>query len=133
MLQNDKYIEFAEDNTVEILALGGIPSGVDPKDKRTDVYDAKDDAGAAIKYMKEFAGCTLDQLNAMNGSPGGQYNKTGHVPYVSIVDPFTLKEMHGQPGGYAAGGLMKAVAEYKAALKYYPNMREARSALARLQ
>jgi len=116
VLQNDKYIEFAEDNSVEILALGSIQDGIDKKDKRADCYDGKDETGAPVKFMKEFAGCTVEQLMALDGSPASQYNKTGHIPYVSIVDPFTLKELHGQPGGYAAGGLMKAVAEYKAIL-----------------
>jgi hypothetical protein len=133
VLQNEKYIEFADDNTVEILALGSIDDGISKKDKRADTYDAKDEAGAAAKYMKEFAGCTVDQLTAMNGSPGGQYNKTGKIPYVSIVDPFTLKEIHGQPGGYAAGGLMKAVLEAKDQLNKDHGVSVKRSTLKKVQ
>jgi hypothetical protein len=133
VLQNEKYIEFADDNTVEILALGSIDDGINKKDKRADLYDAKDGDGKDVKYMKEFAGCTVDQLQAMNGSPAGQYNKTGHIPYVSIVDPFTLKEIHGQPGGYAAGGLMKAVAEAKDQLNKEHGASVKRSVLKKVQ
>jgi hypothetical protein len=38
------------------------------------------------------------------------------VPYVSIVDPYTLKEIVAQKGGFAAGGLMKAVTEVRSQL-----------------
>jgi hypothetical protein len=111
VLQNDEYIAFAEDNTVEVLALGSIQDGISKKDKRADLYEGKDADGKTVQYMKEFAGCTVEQLEALNGSPAGQYNKTGKIPYVAIVDPHTLKEMKSMPGGAAKGGLIKAVAE----------------------
>jgi hypothetical protein len=113
VLQNEKYIDFADDNTVEVLALGSMQDGIDKKDKRADTYDAKDEDGKPVKYMKEFAGCTVDQLMALDSSPAGQYNKTGKIPYVSIVDPYTLTEIKQMPGGAAAGGLMKEVAAAK--------------------
>ena len=87
MLQNDKYIEFADDNSVEILALGSIQDGIDKKDKRADTYDAKDakdTQGGVIKYMKEFAGATSEQLLALDSSPASGYNKTGHILTMSI-------------------------------------------------
>jgi hypothetical protein len=118
VLQNDKYIAFADDNTVEVLALGSIPSQLDdPKDRRTETYDGKDENGKPVKYMKEFAGCTADQLNALNSSPAGQYNKTGRIPYLSIVDPYTLQEIKQMPGGAATKGLMESVLEAKDTLK----------------
>lgn len=114
MLQNDKYIAFADDNTVEVISLSRLDEALkDPKDRKTETYDAKDEAGNPVKYMKEYAGMTSDQLIALNSSPAGQYNKTGHIPYVSIVDPYTLAEMKSMPGGAAAGGLMDAVKEAK--------------------
>jgi len=117
VLQNDEYIAFADDNSVEVLSLGSIQdAGIDKKDKRADMYDGTDEEGKPVKYMKEFAGCTAEQLIALNGSPGDQYNKTGKVPYVAIVDPHTLKEMKSMPGGGAKGNLIKAVEEAKAAL-----------------
>jgi hypothetical protein len=116
VLQNDEYIAFAEDNSVEVLAMGSIQEGIDKKDKRAELYDGKDADGKDVKFMKEFAGCTVEQLEALNGSPAGQYNKTGKIPYVAIVDPHTLKEMKSMPGGAAKGGLIKAVEEAKATL-----------------
>jgi len=113
VLQNDKYIAFANDNTVEVIALGELQDGIDKKDRRAELYDAKDEAGNPVKYMKEFAGMTVEQLLGLNSSPANSYNKTGHIPYVSIVDPFTTLEMKSMPGGAAAGGLMDAAKEAK--------------------
>lgn len=117
MLQNEKYLAFADDNSVEVLALGSLDKGMsNPKDRRNEQYDAKDENGNPVRYLKEFAGCTVEQLNALNASQAGQYNKTGKIPYVGIVDPHTLKEMKSMPGGSAAGGLMDAVIECKETL-----------------
>lgn len=117
MLQNEKYIAFADDNSVEVLALGDLDKGMgNPKDRRNEQYDAKDDSGNPVRYLKEFAGCTVEQLNGLNSSQANQYNKTGHIPYVSIVNPYDQKEMKSMPGGAAAGGLMDAVTEAKAQL-----------------
>lgn len=126
MLQNEKYIAFADDNSVEVLALGSLDQGMgNPKDRRNEQYDAKDESGNPVRYLKEFAGCTVEQLNALNSSQAGQYNKTGKIPYVGIVDPFTLKEVKSMPGGAAAGGLMDAVTEAKAQLnkEHGPSMK----------
>jgi hypothetical protein len=56
---------------------------------------------------------TVEQVNALNSSPAGQFNDTGKIPYVAIIDPFTLKKMKPMPGGGAAGQLMDAVIEAK--------------------
>jgi hypothetical protein len=117
VLQNEKYIAFADDNSVEVLAFGELDKGMaNPKDRRNEQYDAKDENGNPVRYLKEFAGCTVEQLNALNSSPANQYNKTGKIPYISIVDPQTLKEMKSMPGGSAVKGLMEAVTEAKAQL-----------------
>ena len=126
MLQNEKYIAFAFDNSVEVLALGDLDKGMaNPKDRRNEQYDGKDENGNPVRYLKEFAGCTVEQLNALHSSQAGQYNKTGHIPYVGIVDPYTLKEMKSMPGGAAAGGLMDAVVECKETLnkEHGPSMK----------
>jgi len=134
VLQNDEYIAYADDNSVEVLSLGSIQdAGIDKKDKRADMYDGKDEEGKPVKFMKEFAGCTAEQLIALNGSPAGQYNKTGKVPYVAIVDPHTLKEMKSMPGGGAKGNLIKAVDEAKAALNKEHGASVKRSAMRKVQ
>jgi hypothetical protein len=48
---------------------------------------------------------------ALDSSPAGQYNKTGKIPYTSIVDPFTLQEIKGMPGGQSGKGIIEAVSE----------------------
>ena len=125
MLQNEKYLAFAEDNTVEVIALQRLDEGISKNDRKAETYDAKDENGNPVKYLKEFAGMTVEHVNALNSSPAGQYNKTGKIPYVGIVDPHTQKEMKPMPGGAAAGGLMDAVAECKATLnkQYGPSMK----------
>ena len=116
VLQNDKYIEFANDNTVEVIAEQRVDEGRQKKDPKADEYDAKDEKGNPVKYMKEWPNLTYDEIIALNGSPAGQYNKTGKIPYISIVDPYTLAEMKGLAGGQSAKGVMEAVTEAKAQL-----------------
>lgn len=126
MLQNEKYIAFAEDNSVEVLAFGELDKGMaNSKDRRGEQYDAKDENGNPVRYLKEFAGMTVEQINTLHSSPAGQYNKTGKIPYVGIVDPHTLKEMKSMPGGAAAKGLMLAIAECKEQLnkEHGPSMK----------
>jgi hypothetical protein len=133
VLQNEKYIAFAEDNTVEVLSMGELEKGLkNTGDKRAATYDAKDENGNPVKYLREFAGATAEQLIALNGSPAGQYNKTKSIPYVAIVDPHTGKEMKSLPGGAAAGGLMDAAKEAKDQLnkEHGPSLR--RSLLAKV-
>jgi len=111
VLQNDKYIAFSNDNTVEVLIEERLDEGVQKKDPKADTYDAKDEKGNPVKYMKEWPGLTYDEIIALAGSPGGQYNKTGKIPYTSIVDPYTLQEMKSLPGGQSAKGIMESVGE----------------------
>lgn len=125
MLQNEKYLAFAEDNTVEVIALSRLQEGIDKKDRKAETYDAKDENGNPVKYLKEFAGMTVEHVLALDSSPAGQFNKTGKIPYVGIVDPYTLQEIKSMPGGAAAGGLMDAVTEAKAKLnkEHGPSMK----------
>ena len=116
VLQNDKYIDFANDNTVEVIAEQRLDEGRQKKDPKADEYDAKDEKGNAVKYLKEWPNLTYDEVLALNSSPAGQYNKTGKIPYTSIVDPYTLTEMKGLAGGQSAKGVMEAVTEAKAQL-----------------
>jgi hypothetical protein len=100
VLHNDKYIAYANDNTVEVIAQQDLQKGVDEgKDKRAETYDAKDAEGKPVKYMKEWPGLTLEEMLALHASPAPSYNKTNGIPYTSIIDPFTLKEIKGLPGG----------------------------------
>jgi hypothetical protein len=130
---NKKYIEFADDNTVEVISLDRLEEGIEKKDRKAETYDAKDENGNPVKYLKEFAGMTVEHVEALNASKAGQYNTTGKIPYVAIVDPHTLLEIQKMPGGAAAGGLMDAVVEAKAKLnkEHGPSMK--RSTLQKFQ
>jgi hypothetical protein len=118
VLKNDKYIEFAADNTVEVIAEQDLQKGIDEgKDPRGHMYDAKDENGKPVRYMIEWPGLTLEQMLALHASPASSYNHTGGIPYTSIIDPFTLQEMKGiAGGGHAAKEVMAEVETAKAQL-----------------
>lgn len=109
VLQNDKYIEFADDNSVEVIALQRLQEGIDKKDPKAETYDAKDEKGNPVKYLKEYPGMTVEEMLNLDRSPAGQFNDSGKIPYTAIVDPHTLKKIQGLPGGLSAKGLMEKV------------------------
>jgi len=109
VLQNDKYIEFSNDNSVEVIALGRLQEGIDKNDPKAATYDAKDEKGNPVKYLMEYPGMTVEEMLNLDRSPAGQYNDTGKIPFTAIVDPHTLKRMQGMPGGLSAKGLMEKV------------------------
>jgi hypothetical protein len=116
VLQNEKYIAYADENTVEVISIGEAEKGInDPKDLHGGTYDAKDENGNPVKYVREFAGMTIEQLNALAGAPEAQFNKTGGVPYVCLVDPWTQKEIT-RIRAVSLGGIQKAVEEARAQL-----------------
>lgn len=131
VLQNDKYIDFATDNTVEVLALSRLDEAVAKGDNRnadekrkTETYDAKDKDGNPIKLMKEWPNLTYEQIIALNSSPAGQYNKTGRIPYTSVVNPFTLEEAKQLSGGQGIKTIMEAVIEVeKTFAKEHPQIK----------
>jgi hypothetical protein len=118
VLHNDKYIEYAADNTVEVIAEQDLQKGIDEgKDRRADMYDAKDENGKPVKYMMEWPGLTLEQMLALHASPASSYNHTGGIPYTSIIDPYTLKELKGiSGGGHSAKEVMGEIDVAKAQL-----------------
>ncbi len=105
VLQNKKYIKFADANTVEVIALGRLGEGISKKDKRADTYTTK----SGETYLVEFPGMTVAQMNAVRGSKAGSYNKTGKIPYTAIVNPHTGEEITSLPGGQSSKSLMEAV------------------------
>src|SRR5437867_2942275 len=116
VLQNDKYIEFSNRFSVEVLALGSLQQGIDKKDPKADTYeskDEKDEDGKPVKYLKEFAGMRVEDVLGLESSTAAGYNKTGKIPYTCIIDPYTLNEVKSFSGGISAKGLMEAVAEVK--------------------
>lgn len=116
VLQNDKYIEFSQENSVEIIALGRLDEGISKNDPKAAEYDAKDEEGKPVKYMVEYAGMTRDEMLALDHSKAATYNDTGKIPFTCIVDPYTEKEMQRFSGGQSAKTLMEAVATQKKVL-----------------
>jgi hypothetical protein len=103
VLQNKKYLEFANENTVEVLALQRLPEAVQKKDVRAVAYKAKGADGKEELFMLHWPGLTLADIEGMNSTKAGSFNKSGKIPYVSIVDPWTEKEIKGYNGGSAKG------------------------------
>jgi hypothetical protein len=113
VLQKDDYIDFAEENTVEVMALGRLDEAIKKEAKRAGTYDTVDAEGKPVKYLVEWPGLTVEDIKAMRGSKAGQYNDTGKIPYTAIIDPYTEEKMKVLPGGRSAGQLMDAVTEMR--------------------
>lgn len=116
VLQNEKYIKFSEENTVEVLALGRLDDGISKNDPKAEKYKGKDENGQDVELMVAWPNLTAEQISALNGSKAGTYNNTGRIPYTSIVNPHTLEEITNFKGGTGAGSIMEAVTEAKKAL-----------------
>ena len=112
---NKKYIEFANDNTVEVISLDRLEEGVEKKDKRAETYDVKED-GKVVKYLCEFPGMTVEAMVAMKSSKAGSFNNTGKIPYTCIVDPWTESELKNWSGPTAVGAIQDAVTEARKTL-----------------
>ncbi len=110
VLQNKKYIQFAEKNTVEVLTLSQIEKGVEANDRKAARYEVKRPDGTIARYFVQFPGLTLEDLQALNRSKANRYNRSGKIPYTSLVDPFTEKELRSWVGGVSAKTLIEAAA-----------------------
>ncbi|MHC4939418.1 MAG: hypothetical protein ACYTHK_10650 [Planctomycetota bacterium] len=120
VLQNKKYIKYAYENTVEVIAMGGIESAIAAArkkgDKRADTYKAKDESGKEVEYLVSWPGLTLEDMKKLGSSKARSYNDTRGIPHVAIVNPHTLEKVDGWNGG-SAGKIMDAVDELKKELK----------------
>ena len=116
VMQNEKYIKFAEDNTVEVMSYQNLDKGIQAGDRKAETYDAKDKDGKPVKYLKEFPNLTVAELNAFSKTKAGQYNQTGKIPYTAIINPHTLEQMQGLSGGRSAKSIMELVLEHKETL-----------------
>jgi hypothetical protein len=112
---NKKYIDFANENTVEVISLDRLEEGVEKKDKRAETYDAKVD-GKVVKYLVEFPGMTVEDMVAMKGTKASSYNNTGKIPYTCVVDPWTESELSHWQGSTPVGDIQDAVLAAKKTL-----------------
>jgi hypothetical protein len=132
VLQNKKYIEFAKQNTVEVLTLGRLDEGVQRMDKRAVAYRAKDASGQETLLMLHWPNLSYAEILALDRSPAARYNKTGKIPYTSIVNPHTLEEMKGMVGGQSAKGVQEAAEEARKQLQKEHGKGLSRKELARV-
>jgi hypothetical protein len=112
VLQNKKYIKFAFENTVDVMALGRLQEGIEKKDRKAATYKAKD----GKEYLVEFPNLTVEDIGKLRSSKAGSYNNTGKIPYTAIVDPYTLEEMENIKGGYSCKSLMEIVKVHRKTL-----------------
>ena len=117
MLQNKKYIAFAEENAVDVLTMDRLQEGIDKKDKRAGTYKAKDADGQEKEFLLSWPSLTVEELKKMGETKAGTYNTTGKLPYTAVVDPHTLEEMGNLPGGFSLGALTDLVAAKKKELE----------------
>lgn len=112
---NKKYIEFATENTVEVICLSKLDEGIEKKDKKAETYEAKVD-GKTVAYLCEFPGLTVDDMKGLQSSKASSYNDTGKTPYTCLVNPWTEEKIVGWNGGQGAGTVMDAVTEARKAM-----------------
>jgi hypothetical protein len=110
-----KYIEFAAENTVEVISLSRLEEGIEKKEDRAATYEGTR-RGEKGRFMCEFPGLTSDEMLALNHSKAGTYNDTGKVPFTCLVDPYTLQEIRRWQGGTPAGEIMDAAKDARETL-----------------
>ena len=108
LLQNKKYIKFADENTVEVIVLGRLSEGIAENHKKAEEYETEI-GGEKVNCMVEFPGLTRDQMLALGKSKAARYNETGSIPYTCIVDPHTLEELHAWSGRQSAKSVMEEI------------------------
>jgi hypothetical protein len=109
VLQNKKYIAFAEENTVEVLVLDRLEEGIEKDDRRAARYKGKDGSGQEVELLVGWPNLTVEDVKAMRSTKANTYNNTGKIPYTSVIDPYTLEEMGNIKGGFGVGMLTDLV------------------------
>ena len=105
-----KYMDFSSDNAVEVLCLNRLDEGMQKKDPKAETYDAKDEKGNPVKYMKEWPGL-VDEIIALDSSPAAHTTRRAKTP--ALLDRRSVHAPGGQglPGGLSGKGLMESVME----------------------
>lgn len=133
VMENKKYIKFAERYTVEVACVSRLQEGVKKEDRKAATYEAKGPDGQVANYLVHWPGMTVEAMAAISRSPAGRYNNTGKVPYTCIVDPHTLKELKHWKGGTSAKSIMEEVKTAHKALEKAHGRGVSRKDLARFE
>ena len=116
VLQNKKYMKYAFENTVEVIAVSSLESGIQKGDARAGTYKAKDENGKEVEYLVSWPGLTLADMKKLNSSKIRSFNDTRGIPHVAIVNPYTLEKFDSWNGG-PSGKIMDAVDAAKKIMK----------------
>jgi len=109
VLQNADYIRFSADHAVEVIAMEEMRRALDEKSANVATYAAKDEYGEAVRYLEQFPGLTVEQLQALNESEALHYMEGGRIPYTAIVDPHSSEEIEALKGVKSAKELIEAI------------------------
>ena len=110
VLQNKKYVKFADENTVEVISMGNLEKGRGAGDKRVETFTAKD----GNKYLVGWPNLTPDEFEKSRAPR--KYKDGNGIPETAIVNPHTLEKMDSWTASYSAGRLMDAATAAKKAL-----------------
>ena len=127
VLQNKKYMKFAQKGTVEVMVIGDIDEAIGKNDKRVATYKDKD----GVERLVEWPSLTIKQVQDMNRSHAVSY-KTRGVPYTVIVNPHDLSMLAEYTGGVPSKTVMEAVADGAKLLKKAHGKGVSRKALEKL-
>lgn len=118
VLQNEDYIKFSDENTVEVLALGRLDEAFtkEPGSAKVAEYEVKEADGKVVKRMVEWPSLTKEEIYALNSSKAGSYNNTGGIPFLCIVNPWDEAELQRWSGGQSTKTIMEAVLAHKKTL-----------------
>lgn len=120
MLESSVYADFAEKHSVEFLVTEELDRALRDKNRLVRTYKATDPYGDPVEYLVEFPGVTIEQLQQLSNSKAVRYISTsGKIPYTSIVDPHTGKELEGVVG-------VRSVKEFIALISKHKKMLEQR-------
>ncbi len=124
VLQNEDYIEFAFENTVEVMCFDKLDQGRSTGDKKGKTYTTKDKDGKTVDYLIEFPGMTVKDINDLAKSKAKSYNETGQQPFTAFVNPYTEKKLRGLSDSKSAKQVMEAVLATKEQLNemYGPSL-----------
>jgi uncharacterized protein YccT (UPF0319 family) len=116
VLQNEDYIKFSDENTVEVIALGRLDEAITKNESKAAEFDTKDDDGKPVKRMMEYPSLSKDEMLALDRSKAASYNNTGKIPFTCVVNPWDEAEMQRFSGGQSAKTIMEAALAAKKTL-----------------
>lgn len=110
VLQNKKYIKFADENTVEVIAMGGMEEAARQNKPKAGTYTKKVN-GEDVEFMVEFPNLTLEEMVALRKSKASSYNDTGKIPFTALINPHNEEEITRWSGGLSGSSIIDAVKE----------------------